>query len=162
MKCNPVAAVALAVLCGTLLPTAAASDTESIYGRLVLMKRHSLLNVAAAEAKTTASLKADGPYTLFAPNDDAFAKLSDADIRAIATDKKAALKLIGAHLVEGRYTTTELAENVGKELPTVRGGRLKVERVGDEFRVGGAKVVEADIRCSNGVIHIVDAVLPAK
>ena len=162
MKYKLASALALAVLCGSILPPAPASDTESIYGRLVQMKEHSVLSVAAAEAKAAASLKADGPYTLFAPNDAAFGKLGDDAIKAIATDKKAALKLVGSHLVEGRYTTKELADYDGKELRTLQGGSLKVEKVGDGFRVGGAKVVEADLRCSNGVIHIVDAVFPTK
>jgi len=159
MKCKLVFAVAFVAMCGAMLP---ASDTDSIYGRLVLMKSHSVLRVAVKEGKATTSLKDEGPYTLFAPSDAAFEKLNDDDIKAFATDMKAAMKLVGAHLVEGTFTTKELAGYDGKELRTRQGGSLKVEKVGDGFRVGGAKVVEADLRCSNGVIHIVDTVLPTK
>lgn len=160
MKTRLFAAVALAVLCGAPMPSAApASDTDSIYGRLTGMKDYAVLHVAVIEAKARPALQADGPYTLFAPSDAAFKKLDDAAIKLIATDKKAVLKLVGGHLVEGNYTTKELAEYEGKELRTLSGRTLKVEKMGDSFRVGGAKVVEADLRCSNGVIHIVDTVL---
>lgn len=163
MKTRLLAAVALAACCGALTPSAApASDTDSIYGRLVGMQNHTVLYVATIEAKKRPALQDEGPYTLFAPSDAAFKKLDDAAIKLIATDKKAVLKLVGGHLVEGSYTTKELAENDGKSLPTLSGQSLKVEKVADGFRVGGAKVVEADLRCSNGVIHIVDTVFVPK
>lgn len=163
MKTRLFAAVALAALCGALAPSVApASDTDSIYGRLTGMRDHAVFHVAVVEAKARPALQADGFYTLFAPSDAAFRKLDDAAIRAIATDKKAVLKLVGGHLVEGNFTTKELAEYEGKELRTLSGRALKVEKMGDAFRVGGAKVVEADLRCSNGVIHIVDTVLMPK
>ncbi len=159
MKTRVVVATVLAALVGGAVP-APASDTASIYDNLVLMKEHSVLLVAVTETKEAATLKAAGPYTLFVPTDAAFKTLDEEAVKKLVTGKEAVRKLLRAHLAEGKITTKELADL--KEVRTLQGGVLKVEKVKDGVRVGGAKIVAADVACSNGVIHVVDAVLPAK
>jgi uncharacterized surface protein with fasciclin (FAS1) repeats len=160
MKVRILSAVVLAVLVGAAVPhDAPAADTASIYDTLALMKDHSILSVAVTEAKEAPTLRGPGPYCLFAPTDAAFKKLDDATIKKLATDKETVKQLLQAHLVKGKLTAVDLKTHAGKDLSTLQGGALKVEDTKDGLRVGGAKVV-TDVRCSNGVIHVIDAVLP--
>ena len=159
MKARLFTGVALvAILCS--VPEAPASDAPSIYETLTLMKEHSVLSVAVTEAKEAAALKAQGPFTLFAPTDAAFKKLDAAAVKALATDREAVRRLLRAHLVTGKLTAGDLKKLAGKEVRTLQGGALKVEDAKDGLRVGGAKVTVTDVQCGNGVIHVIDAVLP--
>jgi uncharacterized surface protein with fasciclin (FAS1) repeats len=161
MKVRIFAAAVLAVLIGLALPSSSrATGTESIYDTLALMQDHTILNVAVIEAKQVAALKADGKLTLFAPTDAAFRALDDATINKIATDKEMVKQLLRAHLVSGKHTAADLKKPDGQNLKSLQGSALKVENAKDGLRVGGAKLVTTDIICSNGVIHVIDAVLP--
>ncbi len=160
MKARLFAAVALAALLGLALPTPApAADVSSIYDTLGLMKEHAVLFVAVTEAKETAALKGAGMFTLFAPTDAAFKALDAATIKKIAGNKAAVQQLLRAHLVAGTYLAAKLKTLNGQELPTLQGTALKVQAK-DGLRVGEAKLVTTDITCSNGVIHVIDVVLP--
>lgn len=172
MKWKLIVAVMLAAVCGALVvQPAPAADRPTMYEALTQMKDHTVLYVAVTEAKEDAALKEDGNLTLFAPTDAAFKKLGATAVKQLATDKAAVRRLVRAHLMNDRYLTKKppeykgkelrtLTEFDGKELPTLAGNSLKVEKTGDVFRVGGAKIEEADRVCSNGVIHIIDTVLP--
>lgn len=161
MKAMTVVVISLAALVGVSLPgRAPASEPLSIYDNLAQMKDHSVLFVAVTEAKEATTLRASGTFTLFAPTDAAFKHLDDATIKNIATDREMVRRLLRAHLVEGKYATKELGELDRKELRTLAGTGLKVEGLKDDVRVGGAKLVTRDVLCSNGVIHVIDTVLP--
>jgi uncharacterized surface protein with fasciclin (FAS1) repeats len=164
MKVRLFAGVVLAAVLGGVLPgtRAPASDTSSIYDTLALMKDHSVLFVAVTEAKEVGTLKGPGPFTLFAPTDAAFKKLDAATIKKIATDKETVKQLLRSHLMSGKLTADDLRKLDGKEQRTLQGGALKVESGKDGLRIGGVKVTEGEVRCSNGVIHVIDVVLPAK
>lgn len=159
MKLKLVTAATLAAVLGIVMP-ARTAEPVSIYNTLAAGKEHAVLTIAAKEAGEVATLKAAGPYTLFAPTDAAFKKLDDATIGAIATKKEVVQRLIRSHLVMGKYTAADLKKLNGMELKTVHGNVLKVEDTKDGLLVGGVKVVTADIGCSNGVMHVIDAVLP--
>jgi uncharacterized surface protein with fasciclin (FAS1) repeats len=161
MKPKLLAGVVFAVLLGAALPPGArATDSSSIYKTLSERGDLTVLSVAVAEAKEVATLKGPGPYTLFAPTDTAFKNLPAAITKKIATDKEFVKKLVRAHLARGSRDAAALLAPGGKELPPLHGGALKIESAKDGLRVGGAKVVEANVGCSNGVIHVIDAVLP--
>ncbi len=161
MKARLFATALLAALLGFALPgRTPASDTASIYDTLALMKNHTILFVAVTEAKEVAALKGDTQHTLFAPTDEAFKKLDDATIKKIASDKDTVRQMLHAHLVAGKLPSDKLKEFDGKELRTLRGTAVKVAAAKDGLRVGGAKLVVTDVQCSNGVIHVVDVVLP--
>lgn len=161
MKVRLFAAAVLATVIGLALPgSSRATGTESIYDTLALMKDHTVLNVAVIEAKEVAALKADGKFTLFAPTDAAFKALDDATIKKIATDKETVRQLLRAHLVAGKHAASDLKKLDGQNLKSLQGSAMKVENAKDGLRVGGAKLVTTDIICSNGVIHVIDAVLP--
>ncbi|MCU0653027.1 MAG: fasciclin domain-containing protein [Candidatus Pacebacteria bacterium] len=101
-------------------------------------------------------LSGNGPFTVFAPADDAFAKVPKDMLDATMADKNKLAGILKYHVVSGKMMAKEIAGE--KELQTLQGGSLKVD-ASDGVEINGAKVVKADIECSNGVIHVIDSVL---
>ncbi|MEM7204163.1 MAG: fasciclin domain-containing protein [Planctomycetota bacterium] len=114
------------------------------------------LLTAAKAAGLVETLKSDGPFTVFAPSDDAFAKLPDGTIPALLKDKAKLAAILKYHVVAGRVAAADLTGKSWAE--TVQGQSVRVQ-TGDEVRVDGAKVVQADIPASNGLIHVIDTVM---
>ena len=115
--------------------------------------------VAALEAAgLTDALEQAGPLTLFAPNNEAFASLDQADLQALLADPSSLGDILQYHVVEGSYPASELSD--GQTLTTLQGTDLTVSVQGDTVTVGDAEVVQPDAaQASNGVIHIIDGVL---
>ncbi len=114
--------------------------------------------VAAVEAAgLVETLKGKGPFTVFAPTDEAFAKLPEGTIEKLLKDKEKLTAILTYHVLPGAV----LAKDVVKleEAETVQGAKVKVKVEEHEVFINGAKVVKADIACSNGVIHVIDSVL---
>ena len=107
------------------------------------------------------TLRDGGPFTVFAPVNEAFAALPFATYISVTEDNATLTKVLTLHVVPGTYSAQELQDLDGTTLDTVEGGKLLVEMKGDDLYVGGAKVVVPDIAASNGVIHAVDAVIAA-
>jgi uncharacterized surface protein with fasciclin (FAS1) repeats len=117
--------------------------------------------VAAVQAADLVNvLKGPGPYTVFAPTDEAFAKIPKADLDALLKDKVKLAKVLTHHVFAGNANSTDLA--MLKDLSVASGGRLPIEAGKGTLKVGGANVVKADIVVSNGIIHVIDAVLIPK
>lgn len=128
--------------------------------------------VAAGSFKTLAAaleagglietLKGKGPFTVFAPTDEAFAKLPKGTVETLLKPENKAV-LVGIltyHVVPGSVMAKDVVELTGAT--TVNGQRADIKVDGDTVMVDGAKVVKTDIACSNGVIHVIDSViLPA-
>lgn len=102
--------------------------------------------VVAADLYDT--LRAEGPYTLFAPTDAAFAKLPDGMVDGLLTDKDALAAVLGYHVVPGRLTAADLLQQ--REFETVQGQTLSIDEL---------SVVHADIETANGIVHVIDSVL---
>ena len=110
--------------------------------------------VAAVEAAGLVEvLSGEGPFTVFAPTDDAFAALGEIDLN----DVEALTKILAYHVASGKYMAEDLAAM--PTITTLEGSDLIVEVTDEGVRVNGALVIQADIVCSNGVIHVIDAVL---
>jgi uncharacterized surface protein with fasciclin (FAS1) repeats len=106
-------------------------------------------------------LSGAGPFTIFAPTDDAFAKLPPKDLEVLLADKTKLTAVLGYHVVPGKLASAELA--TAKTEKTVQGGELAIETAADKsIKVGGATVTKADLPAANGVIHVIDAVLQPK
>ena len=105
------------------------------------------------KAGLTETLKGAGPYTLFAPNDEAFARMN---IGEALKDPKNLSETLTYHLVAGRYTAEAIGEM--ETLGTENGKSLTVALDEGETVVDNGKFVTADIECSNGIIHIIDNV----
>ncbi len=116
------------------------------------------LAAAVTAADLVETLQGEGPFTVFAPTDAAFAKIqSDVDNLLKPENKSKLSKILTYHVVSGEMMANDLAD--GQELTTVEGSKLKVMVKDGEVTVGGAKVTSADIEASNGVIHVIDKVL---
>lgn len=114
------------------------------------------LVTALQAAGLTDTLKGAGPFTVFAPNDAAFAKLPKEKLDALLKDKAALTKLLTAHVVPGKITAADVT--AGK-VKSIEGHELKLD-VTEGIKVDGVAVVGGgDIRADNGEIHIIDTVL---
>ena len=119
--------------------------------------------VAAVQAAGLAeTLKGEGPFTVFAPTDDAFAKLPagtlDDLLKPENKDKLAAI--LTYHVVSGKVMAKDVM--IMKEAKTVNGQSVMVSMEADTVMIDNAKVVTADIECTNGVIHVIDTVILPK
>lgn len=113
--------------------------------------------VAAVEAAgLTDTLKGDGPFTVFAPTDDAFAALPEGTVEGLLADPAALAKILTYHVVAGKVMSTDLSD--GMSAATVNGAEVTIS-LGDSVMVNDATVVSADIEASNGVIHVLDKVI---
>jgi uncharacterized surface protein with fasciclin (FAS1) repeats len=113
-------------------------------------------SMALRQAKLVLELEGDGPFTLFAPTDDAFGKLKD-KLDELLADERRLAGVLRRHIVPGNYATSNLSN--GMELKTLAETTLKVTIAARRITVGAGSVVEADLTASNGVIHGIDTVL---
>lgn len=115
------------------------------------------LVTAVKAAGLTETLKGKGPYTVFAPTDEAFAQIPKDQLQALLDDKAALTRVLTYHVVPGRVT----AEQVVKmdSAATVEGQRIRIMDDGMGVKVNEARVVKTDILASNGVIHVIDKVI---
>ena len=118
----------------------------------------STLAKALTAAGLVATLKGDGPFTVFAPTDEAFAKLPQATLSDLLKpeNKEKLTSILTYHVVPGKITASQVA-NISKAV-TVQGQSLTVDTK-DGVKINGAKVIAADVEASNGVIHVIDTVL---
>lgn len=100
------------------------------------------------------TLKGDGPFTVFAPTDDAFAALPEGTLEGLSEEELTAI--LTYHVVPGAVMSSDLSD--GMTAATVEGSEVTFS-VGDSVMVGDATVTSADIEASNGVIHVIDSVL---
>ena len=125
--------------------------------------------IAAGSFKTLASaltaadlvdtLKGHGPFTVFAPSDDAFAKLPAGTVESLLKDVEKLKSILTYHVVSGKVMAADVMKMDGKSAKTVNGAELKITTQGGVKLNGNVHVTKTDIDCSNGVIHVVDSVL---
>lgn len=111
---------------------------------------------AVQAAGLVETLKGPGPFTVFAPTDEAFAKLPPGTLDALLQDKAKLQAVLTYHVVPGRVMAADVAKL--KMAKTVQGQSLTVD-TSKGVKVGTAKVVKTDVSASNGVIHVIDSVL---
>ncbi len=117
--------------------------------------------VAAVEAAgLVETLKGDGPFTVFAPTDDAFAKLPAGTVENLLKpeNKDKLTAILTYHVVPGKVMSIA-AEGKKVGLKTVQGSEVSVNGLGQGIAVAGARVIQADIEARNGVIHVIDTVI---
>lgn len=113
--------------------------------------------VAAVEAAGLVdTLKGEGPFTVFAPTDAAFAALPEGTVEALLADIPTLTSILTYHVVPGAVMSTDLSDGMMAE--TVNGQSVTIG-LGDAVTVDGATVTTADIVATNGVIHVIDAVI---
>jgi uncharacterized surface protein with fasciclin (FAS1) repeats len=102
------------------------------------------------------TLAGKGPFTVFAPSDDAFKKLPHGSLEALLKDKSKLKAVLTYHVASGHLMAKDLKSG---EVKTVEGNPVQVTVVGSKVQVNAAHVTKADILASNGVIHVIDTVM---
>lgn len=139
--------------------SAAATDAKDILAVAQESGNFTTLTRALEAAGLTESLKAQGPMTLFAPTDAAFAKLPAAELEELLKpeNKEKLVRILGMHVVSGAaLDTTELKKRSSYQTQT---GEVDISLKNGRLRVSDARVTGDDIRASNGVIHAIDRVI---
>ena len=139
-----------------------AADGKDIVDTAVAAGSFDTLVAAVKAAGLVDALKGEGPFTVFAPSDEAFAKLPQGTVEGLlAPEKKQALiAILTYHVVKGEVPASKVVALSGAV--TLNGQRADIKIDGSDVMVDQAKVVKADIACSNGIIHVIDSVmLPA-
>lgn len=114
------------------------------------------LVTAVQAAGLVDTLKGEGPFTLFAPTDEAFAKIPQADLDALLADKEKLTEVLTYHVVSGKVMAADVVSMTSAK--TVQGSSLTID-ASDGVKVDNATVTATDIKASNGVIHVIDTVL---
>ena len=119
----------------------------------------STLVTAVTEAGLVDTLNGDGPFTIFAPANSAFAKIPAADMSAVMADKDTLTSILTLHVVPGEILDGAMLSEMDS-VPTVNGEDITIAPAGGSLEINGqAKVVCANIEVGNGVVHIIDSVM---
>jgi len=142
----------------TTVPTTAVPVEKTIYDTAVADGRFTTLVAAVNAAKLNGTLNSAGPFTVFAPTDDAFKKLPNGTVATLLKDPEGKLKqILLYHVVSGNVMASD-AMNLSYA-KTVQGDNITITTKNGTLMVNGAKVIIADIKASNGVIHVIDSVI---
>jgi len=153
----PMLAAAIASLTIAPVGIQAQMATKDIVTTAVEAGSFTTLAAALEAAGLVEVLQGDGPFTVFAPSDEAFAKLPAGTVEALLADKEALTRVLTYHVVAGQVASSAV---VGlTEVETVAGIKAPIEVRSGEVYVAGAKVVAVDVPASNGVIHVIDTVM---
>ena len=149
--------VVAVALFATTSAAALAAEPQDIVDIAVADGRFTTLVAALTAAGLVDTLKGAGPFTVFAPTDDAFKKLPEGTVEGLLKDVPALTKILLYHVVPAHYEAAALAKLTTVE--TVGGPSLTVKVEQGSVRINDAQVIIADVKASNGVIHVIDTVL---
>lgn len=140
---------------------AAAADPApamDIIGTAAAAGSFNTLAAALTAAGLVETLQGPGPFTVLAPTDEAFAKIPEADLQALLADKDALTKVLTYHVIAGNVPSSDVVNLT--EATTVEGRKITIAVVDGKVVINGnSTVVTPDVAASNGVIHVIDAVL---
>ena len=146
------------LIAAVITSAALVAHAKDIVDTAVAAGKFKTLAAALKTADLVPTLKEKGPFTVFAPTDDAFAKIPKVDLDALLKDKAKLKALLTYHVVSGKVMAKDLkAGNV----TTVQGSAVTISTAGGAM-VNNAKVVSADVAADNGVIHAIDTLLMPK
>jgi uncharacterized surface protein with fasciclin (FAS1) repeats len=114
---------------------------------------------AVQAAGLVETLSGEGPFTVFAPTDEAFAQIPQETLQAVLADKEKLTAILTYHVVPGRLMAADVVRST--QLQTVQGQSITVSTEGG-VRVDNANVIQTDIEADNGVIHVIDQVIMPK
>ena len=155
---------AIAAAAVTVLPTVASAQapTKNIVQTAVDAGTFNTLVAAVKAAGLVETLSGPGPFTVFAPSDAAFAKLPAGTIDALLKDKAALTSILTYLVVPGKIMAADVLKMKSGQPATVNGQKINVVVRDGKVFVDGAQVVATDIVTTNGVIHVIDAVVMPK
>ena len=155
--------VAIATAFLAFAPFATENDTDKsadtdIVSLAVQTDILSTLVAAVQAAELVEVLQSEGPFTVFAPTNEAFAALPEGTVESLLLEenREMLISILTYHVVPGKVMSTDLSDGMSAE--TVQGGNVSIS-IGDGVTVNGANVIMADVEASNGVVHIIDAVI---
>ena len=144
--------VTIAAITGCATQPSPVSVAETIAGTSQL----STLNGLIAKAGLTETLKGTGPFTVFAPSNEAFTKVPAKTLDDLANDPSKLKAVLTFHVVPGKFLAAEVKNG---NVKTVNGANVALSKAGNYVTVEDALVQKADIQATNGVVHIIDAVV---
>ncbi len=133
------------------------AEQKNIVETAVEAGNFTTLATALTEAGLIETLSGEGPFTVFAPTDEAFAKIPAADLEAILADKALLTSILTYHVVAGKVMSSDVVNLTSAT--TVQGSDIDISVTDAGVQVDGANVVAVDIETSNGVIHVIDTVI---
>ena len=142
-----------------LFAIASSASAADIVDTAVSAGQFKTLVQAVQAAGLVDTLKGEGPFTVFAPTDAAFAKLPAGTIESLLNDKQKLAQVLTYHVVPGKVTAAQVKPG---DVKTVQGQSLRVRADGGAVTVNNARVTKTDIMASNGVIHVIDTVVLPK
>ncbi len=158
---SKIAALMLAVI--VAMTTVSAADNhekKDIVDTAVAAGNFKTLATALEAAGLIETLKGEGPFTVFAPTDEAFAKLPAGTIESLLNDKEKLKQILLYHVVSGAVMAKDVVKL--KSAKTVQGSSVKINAKGGKVMVDNANVIKTDIAATNGVIHVIDTVIIPK
>lgn len=158
MLFNRSSLTALSLAISLALPACASSGSKDIVDTAVAAGSFETLAAALSAADLVGTLKGDGPFTVFAPTDEAFAALPEGTVETLLKpeNRDQLTQILTYHVVPGKVMSSDLSD--GMTATTVMGKDLTVSLDGG-VKINDASVTTADIETSNGIIHVVDAVI---
>lgn len=135
------------------------SSHQDVIDTAIAAGNFNTLTSALRSTDLAGKLKATGPFTVFAPTDEAFRKLPAGTLENLMKDKAKLASVLSHHVVPGKILAKDIKSGDSK---TVQGDTLKIMASPQGVTVDGAKVTKADIESSNGVIHGIDTVIMPK
>ena len=148
-----------AAIAALTLPATLRADnhgSKDIVDTAVAAGRFKTLATALQAAGLVDTLKGKGPFTVFAPTDEAFAKIPKQDLDALLKDKARLTRVLTYHVVRGKVMAADVAKL--SEAKTVEGQSVRIDTSAG-VKIDGASVIKADVQASNGVIHVIDSVI---
>jgi uncharacterized surface protein with fasciclin (FAS1) repeats len=133
------------------------NDKKDIVDTAIAADGFNTLVTAVQAADLVETLKGEGPFTVFAPTDAAFEAIPDDELEALLADKEKLTSVLTYHVVPGKVMAADV---MGMDTATtVQGSDIDIQVVQGGVQVDGANVVQTNIEASNGVIHVIDAVI---
>ncbi len=141
---------------------ATGQEQKNIAAAVAEAQEFQTLYSALSAADLTDALQGEGPFTLFAPTDEAFAKLPKETLEGLLKEenKEKLVEILKFHVLPARVPAADVLQKDGEEVETLlEDCKIKVSVQDDTVKIGDAQVIKADFPCSNGVIHVIDTVL---
>jgi uncharacterized surface protein with fasciclin (FAS1) repeats len=152
--------VVAAFVVSLALVSSATAQPKDIVDTAVAAGSFKTLAKLLTDADLVTIMKSPGPFTVFAPTDEAFAKVPKETLDALAKDKAKLQAVLKYHVLTSKWTSDDL--KLVKSTGTAEGRPVAFGATGGTITVNGAKVIKANIDCTNGMIHVIDAVLIPK
>ena len=156
---NPVKVIRISMIAMMMvLFTSMAYAQTTVVDVVVNSADHTTLEAAVIAAELADDLSGEGPFTVFAPTDAAFAALPEGTVASLLEDPTGALaEILLYHVVGAKAMSTDLSD--GQKITTLNGDNIDVKLKNGKVYIDGAQVTTADIQTDNGVVHVIDAVI---